>query len=85
MAHMRNEPTISVLLAPRSEPTKLILMSGYSLKEGFSFFPGAISRSGKGGQATRQSSKSSIKYQDSEQQFLAVICAYCSSSLLPVW
>lgn len=39
MAHMRTEPTISVLLAPRSEPTKLILMSGYSLKEGFSFSP----------------------------------------------
>lgn len=60
-------------------------MSGYSLKEGFSFPPGAIGGSGRGGQTTRQSSKSYTRYQDSEQQFLAVICACCSSPLPPVW
>lgn len=41
--------------------------------------------SGEGGQATRHSSKSSTRYEDSVQQLLAVICA-CSnfSSLHPV-
>lgn len=50
------------------------------------FFLEPLVGSGEWVQATRHSSKSSTRYEDSVQQLLAVICARCNFSSLPlIW